>query len=219
MTGPHDCSTGNIMYKPERLSAFCDGVIAIAITLLVLGLEVPSVHSLTDKQLSHYLLESWHAIWGYVVSFVLIGTYWLQHFVIFHHIRRVDRTFVALNGLFLLTISFVPFPTGLQSSFRHDELAMVIYALSQAACGLSLLWLWRYAAKGRRLIDPETPEPIITGLARRCAITPLVSLLAMAVLPLSNDLSRVMFLLVPIAHFARPSADEAWLRARRDQTE
>ena len=218
LTGPRNCSTDTNMYKPERLSAFCDGVIAIAITLLVLGLEVPSVHSMTDKQLSHYLLESWHAIWGYVVSFVLIGTYWLQHYVIFHHITRVDRTFVALNGLFLLTISFVPFPTGLQSSFRHDNLAMIVYAFSQAACGLSLLWLWRYAAKGHRLIDPKIPQPIITGLALRSAITPIVSLLAIAVLPLSNDLCRLMFLLIPLAQFARPSVDESWLEATRHET-
>ena len=120
------------MYKPDRLTAFCDGVIAIAITLLVLGLEVPSVHEVPDQELSSYLLESLHPVMGYVGSFVLVGTYWLQHYVIFHYITGVNRFFVALNGLFLLCVSFVPFPTGLQASYRHDELAMAIYAGTQA---------------------------------------------------------------------------------------
>ncbi|QDU40802.1 hypothetical protein Mal4_51620 [Maioricimonas rarisocia] len=190
------------MYKPERLMAFCDGVIAIAITLLVLGLEVPSVHDMTDQQLLSFLRESLHPLWGYVVSFILVGTYWLQHYVIFHYIDRVDRTFVALNGLFLLCVSFVPFPTGLQSSFRHDELAMVIYAATQAACGLSLMGIWWYAAHGRRLIGAEVPEPVVKSILRRTAVTPVVSLLAWAVLPVSADLSRLMFLAIPIAQFS-----------------
>lgn len=73
------------MFKPERLSAISDGIIAIAITLLVLGLEVPSVHQVPEQELKHYLLQSVHPLIGYVSSFILVGTYWLQHYVIFHY--------------------------------------------------------------------------------------------------------------------------------------
>ena len=100
------------MFKPDRLTTLCDGVIAIAITLLVLGLEVPSVHKVPEEQLTRYLLASVHPLIGYVSSFILVGTYWLQHYVMFHYVIRADRTFVSLNGLFLLCVSFVPFPTG-----------------------------------------------------------------------------------------------------------
>ena len=63
-------------WKLERLAAFCDGVIAIVITLLVLGIEVPSVHSVTQEELGDYLLATLPSIIGYVVSFVMIGMYW-----------------------------------------------------------------------------------------------------------------------------------------------
>ncbi len=72
------------MFKPDRLSAFSDGVIAIAITLLVLGLEVPSAHKVPEQKLVDYLIESFHPLLGFVSSFLLIGTYWLEHYAIFH---------------------------------------------------------------------------------------------------------------------------------------
>ena len=182
------------MYKPERLSAFCDGVIAIAITLLVLGLEVPSVHAVSEKDLRQYLLDSLHSVFGYVTSFLLIGTYWLQHYVVFHYILRVDRVFVALNGLFLLAVSFVPFPTGLQAGYRHDEMAMVIYAASQAVCGLSLAAIWHYATYQHRLVRPELSPQVVFSVRRRLLCTPAISLAAIAISFVSIEASRFLFL-------------------------
>lgn len=186
------------MYKIDRLMAFCDAVMAIAITILVLGLEVPSVHDVPEKQLDKYLLESIRPVLGYVSSFVLIGTYWLQHYVICHFITHANRPFVALNGVFLLIVSFVPFPTGLQATYRHDELAMVIYAGTQAACGLSLLAIWTYATTNHRLVLSSTSPQVIQSLKRRIALTPVISLAAMAISFVNIDLSRGMFLAIPV---------------------
>ncbi len=198
------------MYKADRLMAFSDGVMAISITLLVLGLEVPSVHNVPEKQLGSYLLESVRPILGYIASFVLIGTYWLQHYVIFQFVTHVNRPFVALNGLFLLIVSFVPFPTGLQSSYRHDELAMVIYAGTQALCGLSLLALWSYATTNHRLVKSSISSQVIKSMKIRIALTPVISLAAMAVSFMNIDLSRVMFLAVPAFWFSHRAVDEGW---------
>ena len=68
----------------ECLVAFSDAVLAIAITLLVLGLEVPSVHKITETQLPEYLVDSIPSVLAYITSFFLVGTYWLQHYMIFH---------------------------------------------------------------------------------------------------------------------------------------
>jgi uncharacterized membrane protein len=200
------------MFKPERLAAFCDGVIAIAITLLVLGLEVPSVHDVPERELNQYLQASMHSLVGYVVSFILVGTYWLQHYVVFHFIDRVDRTLVLLNGVFLLCISFVPFPTGLQATYRHDELAMILYAGTQVACGLSLLAIWIHVSKDRRLItDAITPEQI-KSMSWRISVTPLVGLAAMAVSLINLDLSRILFLIIPAAYFSHRAVDGSSVR-------
>ncbi len=196
------------MYKPDRLMAFCDGVIAIAITLLVLGLEIPSVHDVPERKLSTYLFESIHPLLGYVSSFVLVGTYWLQHYVISHFITKVNRFFVALNGIFLLSVSFVPFPTGLQASYRHDEMAMVIYGLTQATCGLSLLAIWTYATTNHRLVASSTSDKIISSMKWRIGLTPIISLAALAVSYINIDLCRVMFLAIPIVYLSHRTVDD-----------
>ena len=195
------------MYKPERLLAFCDGVIAIAITLLVLGLEVPSVHDVPEQKLLEYLKQAFHPLLGYISSFILVGTYWLQHYVIHHHVTHVDRRFVALNGLFLLCISFVPFPTGLQASYRHDELAMVLYATTQAICGLLLLAIWTYATRGRRLVSPTLSAQTVSSMSWRIAMTPLISLAAIIVSFINIDASRLLFLAIPAAYFSHRLVD------------
>jgi uncharacterized membrane protein len=204
------------MLKPNRLAAFCDGVIAIAITLLVLGLEVPSVHEVPDQQLSRYLYESLRPLIGYVSSFILVGTYWLQHFAIFHYVKHADRTFVVLNGIFLLSVSFVPFPTGIQATYRHDELAMILYAGTQVLCGLSLMAIWTYATKNHRLVVVTTSPLVIQSMRRRIALTPIVGIGAIAASFWSIDLSRVMFLVIPISQLSHRIVDEGWIQAGDD---
>jgi uncharacterized membrane protein len=198
------------MFQPERLAAFCDAVIAIAITILVLGIEVPSTHEVPEKELNEYLIESLPSIQGYVTSFLLIGVFWAQHFTIFHYIKQVNRVFLGLNGLFLLSVSFVPFPTGLQVAYRDDELALILYAASLACCGLSLLAIWHYATGKHRLIDDFVSDTVIKSMRRRLSFTSLLCLLAMAVSLVDLNLSRLIFLGIPISYISHRIVDQGW---------
>src|SRR5579863_9916574 len=99
--------TGATMSK-ERLETFSDGVFAIAITLLVLTIASPTKY--TD--LGHQLGLRWPSLAAYVVSFIVIGIMWLNHHTIFTHLDHVDRGLFYLNLLLLMTIVFIPYPTG-----------------------------------------------------------------------------------------------------------
>jgi uncharacterized membrane protein len=202
------------MFRPDRLLTLSDGVLAFAMTLLVLGLEVPSVHDVPERQLVTYLLDSVHSVAGYITSFVLIGTYWLQHYAMFHYITRVDRVLVALNGLFLLSASFVPFPTGLQAVYRDDELAMILYASTQIVCGLSLWGLWRYATAHHRLVPAEIGDGVVMSLGRRILLTPVVGFAAIGVSFVSLQSSRLIFLVIPIAWLSHRIANQDWVPSR-----
>jgi uncharacterized membrane protein len=149
-------------------------VIAIAITILVLGLEVPSVHEVPESKLSDFLLASVHSVLGYILSFLLIGMYWIQHYTICHALSRADRPFLLLNLVFLLCLSFLPFPTGLYSVYRDDELSVFVYAVAQSACAFSLLVLWFYATWNHRLISPDFSTRNVTSVTRRLTITPVL---------------------------------------------
>src|SRR5579872_3693954 len=92
----------------SRVEAFSDGVFAIAITLLVLTIAQPTNYS----DLGHQLRERWPSLAAFVVSFAVIGIMWLNHHSLFIHFARVDRGLFYLNMFLLLTITFLPYPTG-----------------------------------------------------------------------------------------------------------
>ena len=201
--------------KLERLVGFSDAVLAIVITLLVLGLNVPDAHKVPEKQLPEYLADSLPSVLAYITSFVLVGMYWLQHFVIFHYVLCANRTLIMLNGLFLLTVSFLPFPTGLQAVYRDDRLAVVFFGCAHIVCGLTLLALWLYATHGHRLIAPEVPGPVVKSMALRIAIGPTLSVLAMAVSFYSVWAGKLFFLLIPVCYLSHRLVDAGWQTQRQ----
>jgi uncharacterized membrane protein len=107
-----------------RLEAFSDGVFAIVITLLILNVKLPD----TDyKNLSQSLWDVLPAISAYVLSFLLVGMYWVFHHYSFTLIARVDGVLLWLNILLLLFISFLPFPAMLMGKYPFKTIPVVIY--------------------------------------------------------------------------------------------
>lgn len=195
-------------WRLDRLAAFSDGVIAIVITLLVLGLEVPSAHAVPQAELGEYLAASLYPLVGYIVSFVLIGMYWMQHYLIFHFLTHADRPFVVLNLLFLLCLTFLPFPTGLHAVYRDDELAVALYGGALALCGFSLLVLWYYATHRRRLVSEALPQNVVKSVTMRLAISPALCLVAIAASFINPWISRFVFLTIPLC-YSSPQIDQA----------
>jgi uncharacterized membrane protein len=93
----------------DRLIFFSDGIFAIAMTLLVLEISVPEVPSdLAAAEVPAEVLALWPKFFSYVLSFLVIGTYWIAHHQTFRYVASYDRTLLWLNLLFLLSISFIP---------------------------------------------------------------------------------------------------------------
>jgi uncharacterized membrane protein len=112
-----------------RLEAFSDGVIAVAITLLVLDISVPGER----RGLGHNLLHQWPHYAAYVVSFITIGIIWINHHVMVGRLRQADRTILGLNLLLLLTIGVLPFATALMAEYVNKggeaaKLAAAVYS-------------------------------------------------------------------------------------------
>ena len=91
-----------VQRDPSRLIAFSDGVFAISITLLVLEIKPPG----DNTRLLHGLLELWPSYLAYAVTFLFIGQVWVNHHVMFDHIRAADRTVLLLNTLVLMADGF-----------------------------------------------------------------------------------------------------------------
>lgn len=150
--------------ETARIEAFSDGVFAIAITLLILELKVP--HGLATSDLRRALLDEWPSYGAYLVSFATIGIMWINHHRLFSLIRRVDHVLLILNGLLLLTVSVVPFPTALVADYLTRDgsrLAAAVYTGWSIVIALAFNGLWRYAASPARRppllrLAPDGPE-------------------------------------------------------------
>jgi uncharacterized membrane protein len=142
----------------SRVEALSDGVFAIAITLLVLTIAAPDDYG----HLGHQLADRWPSLAAYVVTFAVIGIMWLNHHSIFAHFERVDRPLFYLNLLLLMTIAFLPYPTGvLGQALRQGKgthTAAIVYSATMAVNAYAWGALWLYASTGRRLLTDGFPE-------------------------------------------------------------
>ena len=142
----------------QRVEAFSDGVFAIAITLLVLTIAQPQDYT----GLAADLASRWPALAAYVVSFAVIGIMWINHHSVFRHVARIDRGVVSLNLLLLMTVAFIPYPTGVfgQALQKGDgtRVAAVAYSITMAVNAYAWSALWLYASWRRRLLADDFPE-------------------------------------------------------------
>ena len=153
--------------QTARLEAFSDGVFAIAVTLLILEIHVPTREH--AETLGHELLRIWPSYLGYLTSFLTIGVMWINHHYVFELIARVDRTMLLLNTLLLMLIAFVPFPTAVLAQFIETggaRSAAVLYGATLTLTAMTYFAWWRYASAGRRLIGDEVPDEVVDDITR-----------------------------------------------------
>jgi uncharacterized membrane protein len=186
----------------ERMVFFSDAVIAIAMTLLVLEIKVPQVEAgFSGVELTRQVLALWPKALGYLTSFWVIAFYWLSHHRTFSYIREYDAGLLRINILVLFFIAFVPFPTALLFEYPARWISVVLYAGTLAAIGLSMLWLWRHATRGHRLVEPSLSPALIRSLYYRLLITPVVFLVSILVAFFNPSLAMNCWLALLILFF------------------
>jgi uncharacterized membrane protein len=157
-------------YRTNRLEAFSDGVLAIAITLLVLELSVPEVAD--GGSLLEALLAQWPEYLAYLVSFATIGAIWVAHSAVTEYLDEADPTILRLNLLLLFFVSLLPFTTRLLAEYFQIEaaerVAVTIYGLNLllGSVVLSAMWQW---ARHAGLVSGVSRDEEVRYLTRRLA--------------------------------------------------
>jgi uncharacterized membrane protein len=149
--------------RTGRLEAFSDGVFAIAITLLVLDLAVPSLTESERDGLWAALGREWPSYFAYLVSFLVIGIIWINHHTMLTLVERVDRPILFANLMLLLTVSVIPFPTRLLAEYLLEpdaHVAAAVYSATMLVMGFTFWTLWltitRRPERLHRPLDPAT---------------------------------------------------------------
>jgi uncharacterized membrane protein len=136
--------------ETARIEAFSDGVFAIAITLLILEIQVPPQTPHGD--LRSALVDLWPSYLAFLASFMTIGVMWLNHHRLFTLINKKDDGLIAFNLLLLLGVTWLPFPTALLAehllgAHADQQVAALIYAGSFLALAIVFNVMWRYAVR------------------------------------------------------------------------
>ncbi|WP_277553959.1 TMEM175 family protein [Halobaculum limi] len=184
--------------ETDRMLALSDGVIAIAITLLVLEITVPEIPAGSPLSvLPSLIFEQWHEFFGFVLSFLVIGSYWVNHRRIFVHIERHDRGILWLNLLFLLMVAFIPFASSVFATYP-DQFGIMFLSGTLALTGFTLALLWSYASR-RELVEEGLSSRVVEIQAARFLASPAVFVLSILVAAFDPGLGILTWLLlVPI---------------------
>ena len=162
-----------VLFNSARVEAFSDGVIAIAITLLVLDLAVPQRGD-DPAGLGHALLQQWPAYFAYAVSFLVIGIIWVNHHTVFAKVRQVDRPVLFVNLALLMCISVIPFPTRLLADYltqgSDSHVAAAVYSATMLAMGICFASLWLAVTRDARLLHEDVDATTSRAALRRFAL-------------------------------------------------
>ena len=180
----------------ERLVFFSDAVFAIAVTLLALEIRLPEdAGGLSNLQLFKSLIAIWPKYLSFVISFLVIGNFWIAHHHRYRYIQRYDTRLMLFNLFVLMSIAFIPFSTAVISE-NGNRTATIFYALSISATGFLSALLWMYASWKNRLVK----DTFNGELARRTLFSilsvPAVFLLSIGLAFINPDLAKFSWILI-----------------------
>jgi uncharacterized membrane protein len=156
------------MVGVTRLETICDGVLAIAMTILVLELSMDT-HVLEAISEGHYS-EISAEIFGYMMGFLVLGVYWVFHHFMFHFIKRSDGVLSWLHIAFLMFAALVPLSTKVNNSFPSTY-SLIFYYFTAVISVLLLFIMWQYATNEYRLVDKAIDKRYVSFVTNTILIS------------------------------------------------
>jgi uncharacterized membrane protein len=182
----------------NRIETLTDGIFAIAMTLLVLNIHLPEAGVTNQPELYALVIAQSRLFYNYALSFILLAIFWIIHHQQFHYIKRTDRRHLWLNIFILMFVCLMPFSTSLTGDYHGDWMAGLFFGSNMFILGVLFYLNWIYATKDYRLVDRDLdPHRIAIG-KRRSAVTPLVSLLAIALSLIIPTMASYSYILIVV---------------------
>lgn len=151
--------------ETSRVEAFSDGVFAIALTLLILGIKVPDLNQLaSNDKLYRSLVSLWPSYFAFILSFAAVLIMWINHHGFFKYLKKIDTVFLYANGFLLLTVTFMNFPTAVLAKYFETQafnIASAFYCGSLVLINVAFNLLWFSSAYKRKLVKDEISDALI----------------------------------------------------------
>lgn len=158
-------------FNKNRVETFSDGIFAIIITLLVLEIKVPHIHTADSaSELMIALAGLLPKFTGWIISFFTIAVIWVNHHKIFKQLKHLDHGIFWWNAFLLLWTSFIPFPTAVLGDYPGNTASIILYGLVMSLMALGFTLMRFYALRHNGLLE----EAVDTALFRKGTVLSLL---------------------------------------------
>ncbi|MFN8008446.1 MAG: TMEM175 family protein [Terriglobia bacterium] len=187
-----------------RIEAFSDGVFAIVVTLLVLELKVPELaNHQSHEELGQRLFQLLPKLLSWLISFIIVCKFWLNHHYILNLARHANYAMVWLNSIFLMGQSFIPFPTALMGEYPSNPLAVSLFGAVMAVNTLLFITLHAYIINN--LIKPELAAQQLPHIIQKSFLGIFSYLIGVGAAWFSVSLAFLCYFLTPLLFIVPPS--------------
>lgn len=190
-------------FQLERIALFSDAIFAIAITLLIIEIKVPEIEtsSISDNALWHGLVLTLPKFIGFLVSFFVIGLYWLAHHRMFRYVTHTNQKLLWNNLLFMLPIVVMPFSTSFLSEYYNAALRvpLAVYMITISFAGFFSFRLWQIIGNPKNQLSNGLNKVILGYNSARALIIPSVFICAFLLSFINTWISYIIPPLTPLA--------------------
>nr|WP_320162293.1 TMEM175 family protein [uncultured Methanoregula sp.] len=183
----------------NRLETLIDGIFAIAMTLLVLGIASPKppasqAMELLPKEIFHLIPQ----FFIFIIAFLILAIFWLSHHRQFHFVRIVDPRLLWINVFLLIFIVLVPFSTDVAGDYPEVPVAVLFFHVNVLMVGLLFAVHWKHICRSEQLCDPHPDEKVIRARFIDTALIPIVAIAAIITSLFSCPASLLIYLVIPV---------------------
>lgn len=183
----------------RRLEALTDGIFAFSMTLLVIFIETPQSHHLTNPlQLQLYLSEQYPQFVSYLITFLVLANFWIIHHSISRFITKTNYINLWLNIGFMLFIVLLPFTSMIAGDYPLSWGSVFLFITNLFCICSLLLVIWLYAASHRRLMNPYIDRKHVTAITNQLTIGVFFSFLSILLSFVNLSAALYVYLFIPI---------------------
>ena len=176
-----------------------DGIFAIAMTLLVLGINPPKpAESQAQVTLPGMVFDLIPEILIFIAAFLILASFWLNHHRHFHFVRSVDSRLLWINIFLLISIVFIPFSTDIAGDYPDVRIAVLLFHINILIVGLFFAYQVSYISKSAHLCDPDTDRNFLQSHYLRSMLIPGVSFGAVIISFVNPSVSLMVYFVIPV---------------------
>lgn len=189
-----DIQNSDVWMTTKRIETLVDGIFAIAMTLLVLSLNVPQIpYPATNAIILKSLLGMSQQFFIYVMSFLLLASFWRINHSQFYIIKKTDQTILWINVIWLLLVALVPFSTNLIGDYGYLMVPVIFFDLNLFLIGVMFNLNWYYVNR-KGFIDENVDPKIIEYRKKINLALPITALIAIGLTSISPEWSSVVYI-------------------------